>query len=334
MSPLKSPRVLTIQSHVVSGYCGNKSATFPLQVMKLEVDVINTVQLSNHTQYKVARGQIFKDDEVKTIHQGLKENNLLPLYDHILTGYMSGVSYIEAIADLIKDIKALRKTRNLNCWYIFDPVLGDDGPGYYVPGGETVAEAYKKNLLPLADIMTPNRFEASILSGQSIDTQAQNAVQQAITAIDIFHSIGTQVVVITSLEIPKDGGKLMCILSYNPRSFNGSILEQGDSEPERWLIEFPKLNCHFTGTGDLFSALFLGNLHNTNFNLKESLENTVNSVHKLLLDTLAWYKQVGDESVHSRELRLIQNSDCFKQPEKLYTAQKYLNKLSLSETVD
>jgi len=28
-------RVLSIQSHVVSGYVGNKSATFPLQVSKL-----------------------------------------------------------------------------------------------------------------------------------------------------------------------------------------------------------------------------------------------------------------------------------------------------------
>lgn len=322
MSLLKSPRVLSIQSHVVSGYCGNKAATFPLQILKFEVDVINTVQLSNHTQYKVAKGQIYKDEEVKIVHQGLKENNLLPLYDYVLTGYMAGVSYIEAIADLIKEVKALRNANHQSCWYTFDPVLGDDGPGYYVPGGEIVAEAYKKNLLPLADITTPNRFEASILSGVKIDTQARDAVQQATTAIDVFHSIGIRVVVITSLEIPKDRGKLMCILSYKSRSAENGLLEKGDSKPERWLIEFPKFNCHFTGTGDLFSALLLGNLHKSKFNFKESLENTVNSVHSLLLDTLAWYKQVGDDSVHSRELRLVQNSDCFKEPKKLYTAKE------------
>lgn len=28
-------RVLSIQSHVVHGYCGNKSAVFPLQVLKI-----------------------------------------------------------------------------------------------------------------------------------------------------------------------------------------------------------------------------------------------------------------------------------------------------------
>uniref|UniRef100_A0A672Y838 pyridoxal kinase n=1 Tax=Sphaeramia orbicularis TaxID=375764 RepID=A0A672Y838_9TELE len=44
-------RVLSIQSHVVRGYVGNKSATFPLQVKSgaYSVDSINSVQFSNHT---------------------------------------------------------------------------------------------------------------------------------------------------------------------------------------------------------------------------------------------------------------------------------------------
>ncbi len=42
-------RVLSVQSHVVSGYVGNKSATFPLQLLGFEVDAINSVQFSNHT---------------------------------------------------------------------------------------------------------------------------------------------------------------------------------------------------------------------------------------------------------------------------------------------
>ena len=59
-------RVLSVQSHVVHGYVGNKAATFPLQVSLLavggvsftvfslkvlgyDVDVLNSVQFSNHT---------------------------------------------------------------------------------------------------------------------------------------------------------------------------------------------------------------------------------------------------------------------------------------------
>jgi len=42
-------RVLSIQSHVVSGYVGNKAAVFPLQLLGWDVDVVNTVQFSNHS---------------------------------------------------------------------------------------------------------------------------------------------------------------------------------------------------------------------------------------------------------------------------------------------
>ena len=36
-----SQRLLSIQSHVVSGYVGNKSATFPLQLLGFEVRTLN-----------------------------------------------------------------------------------------------------------------------------------------------------------------------------------------------------------------------------------------------------------------------------------------------------
>jgi pyridoxine kinase len=42
-------RVLSIQSHVVAGYVGNRSAVFPLQLLGIETDAINTCQFSNHT---------------------------------------------------------------------------------------------------------------------------------------------------------------------------------------------------------------------------------------------------------------------------------------------
>ena len=45
MNTTEELRVLSIQSHVVSGYVGNKSATFPLQLLGFEVDAINSVQV-------------------------------------------------------------------------------------------------------------------------------------------------------------------------------------------------------------------------------------------------------------------------------------------------
>uniref|UniRef100_A0A914QWF0 pyridoxal kinase n=1 Tax=Panagrolaimus davidi TaxID=227884 RepID=A0A914QWF0_9BILA len=49
----KNKRVLSIQSHIVSGYAGNKCSVFPLQLHGFEVDFINSVQFSHHTGKRI-----------------------------------------------------------------------------------------------------------------------------------------------------------------------------------------------------------------------------------------------------------------------------------------
>lgn len=313
MTPIsRTRRFLSVQSHVVSGYCGNKSATFPLQVLGFEVDVINTVQLSNHTQYKLTRGHIFKSQDLDELHFGLKSNDLLQLYDHILSGYVADVSYIKSLAALIKDTKLERKNHRLDCWYTLDPVLGDDGVGYYVPKGVEIGKVYKEYLIPLADIITPNKFEASILSGVEIDSSSDKVLDQAVEAMKCFHKMGVQIVVITSMEAVTDPGKLVCVLSHDPKAKSRSAEgAEGDQtwieQPSVWTIKVPKLNCPFTGTGDLFTALLSGWLQKTEFDLEKSFENTANSIHEILEDTLEWFKLENNGSVQSHELRLVQN---------------------------
>lgn len=53
--------------------------------------------------------------------------------------------------------------------YLCDPVIGDLG-GLYVP--EDTALSIKDKLLPLADIITPNRFELSWLAGLNVQSNA------------------------------------------------------------------------------------------------------------------------------------------------------------------
>ena len=63
-------RVLSIQSHVVSGYVGNKSAAFPLQLLGFEVDTINSVQFSNHTGYSAGvRGQVSNNTQYRDLEK-------------------------------------------------------------------------------------------------------------------------------------------------------------------------------------------------------------------------------------------------------------------------
>lgn len=62
-----------MQSHVVSGYVGNRAAVFPLQVLGFDVDSINTVQFSNHTGYPLFKGVVLGGEQLQDISTGKTE---------------------------------------------------------------------------------------------------------------------------------------------------------------------------------------------------------------------------------------------------------------------
>ena len=63
---------MTIQSHVVSGYVGNKCAVFPLQLHGFDVDPILSVQFSNHTGYGSWKGDVMTGAQLQSIVEGLE----------------------------------------------------------------------------------------------------------------------------------------------------------------------------------------------------------------------------------------------------------------------
>lgn len=73
-------------------------------------------------------------------------------YTHLLTGYIGTASFLKRVALLVTTLKS----KNPNLIYVCDPVMGDNGK-MYVP--EALKEIYKKEIVPLADVVTPNQFE-------------------------------------------------------------------------------------------------------------------------------------------------------------------------------
>ena len=55
------------------------------------------------------------------------------------------------------------KSKNPDLIYVCDPVMGDFGPGMYVP--ESLLPIYKDTIVPLADVCLPNQFEAELITG-------------------------------------------------------------------------------------------------------------------------------------------------------------------------
>ncbi|XP_074102309.1 pyridoxal kinase [Cotesia typhae] len=280
-------RVLSIQSHVVSGYVGNKSATFPLQLLGFEVDAINSVQLSNHTGYKVTKGDILNDHNLSQLIDGLVANDLHH-YTHLLTGYVGSASFLKQIAQVIP----ILKKKNPNLIYLCDPVLGDDGK-LYVP--KELIEIYKKEIVPLADIITPNQFELELLTDKKIAT-----ISDVQNAMKYLYGQGPKTVVVSSIDI---NNELTAIA--------------GDSKDGKMIkLDIPKIPLSYVGSGDLFAALFLAHSTLQN-NLKEALEKTINTLHAVLLNTMEHakkYEDKGAQEARKKELRLIQSKNIIENP--------------------
>ncbi|CAD6267124.1 unnamed protein product [Miscanthus lutarioriparius] len=297
--PSDTGRVLSIQSHTVQGYVGNKSSVFPLQLLGFDVDPINSVQFSNHTGYPTFRGQVLDGKQLWDLIEGLEANQLLH-YTHLLTGYIGSVSFLDTVLQVVDKLRSV----NPDLLYVCDPVLGDEGK-LYVP--QELISVYQQKVVPVASMLTPNQFEVELLTGLRITSE-----QDGLTACNTLHSAGPRKVVITSALIE---GKLLLI---------GSHKKTEEQPPEQFKIEIPKIPAYFTGTGDLTTALLLGWSNKYPDNLEKAAELAVSSLQALLRRTVEDYKRAGfDPSTSSLEIRLIQSQDEIRNPTVTCKAVKY-----------
>ncbi|GAA5992921.1 hypothetical protein JCM5350_007802 [Sporobolomyces pararoseus] len=233
-------RVLSIQSHVVSGFVGNKAATFPLQLLGWEVDAAMTVAFSNHTIWSMGR---------------IQANGLLR-QSHLLTGYVPGADALKVVTRTVDRLRAV----NPRLVYVLDPVMGDDGRIYV---SESVIPLYK-SLLPKATCATPNYFEAELLT----DVRILDA-QSLKLALRTFHErYRIPNIIISAVSLPvhelvklgfnnlppvassSTGRMLVCTGS--------TLLDSTTMETTSFGIAFEELAEHYEGVGDTFSSLVLG----------------------------------------------------------------------------
>jgi pyridoxal kinase len=94
---------------LLRSYVGNKASNFPLQLLGFDVDPLHSCQLSNHTNYPGGfRGQRASGEDVSGVEAGLRANDLLREYSHVLTGYMTSIKFLEQSVELIKAIREAR----------------------------------------------------------------------------------------------------------------------------------------------------------------------------------------------------------------------------------
>jgi pyridoxine kinase len=224
--------ILSIQSSVAYGHVGNSAVTFPLMRMGVEVWPVITVHFSNHTGYESWRGPLLSPTDLRDVVRGIDERGVLGEVDAVLSGYQGR----EDIGAMILDAVALVKQRNRAAIYCCDPVLGDEDRGSYVRPG--IAEFMRQRVVPAAQIITPNQFELTALTGLPVVT-----MEDVLQAADAARSLGPEVVLITSV-VRRDG----------PPDTIDMVAVDSDGA---WLVSTPRLPRSFTGSGDVTAATFL-----------------------------------------------------------------------------
>lgn len=224
--------ILSIQSHVAYGYAGNSAAVFPLQRLGHTVYPVLTVTFSNHTGYGATRGPLVAPADVAEVLTGIEERGAFPTIDAVLTGYQGAETMGAVILDAVAKVKAA----NPKAIYCCDPVMGDVGRGFFVREG--IPEYLRDEVVPAADIITPNQFELEFLAGGALAT-----LDEVIAAADRLRACGPSTVLVTSV-----------LTSDTP---TGSIQMACVGDEGAWLVTTPMLDMAVRGGGDVTAAVFL-----------------------------------------------------------------------------
>lgn len=223
---MPAPYILSIQSEVVYGHVGHGAARFALQKQGFEVLALPTVLLSNHPGHGRAAGETIPAPKLKSLLNGLVSLNIFKDIAAVLSGYLGEPAQTQIIVEAVD----LVRQANPKALYLCDPVFGDDDGAYAKLG---VAEAMARDLIPIADIVTPNRFELVSLTAQQIAGPA--------SAVAAAKALGRPETVVTS--VPVVPGEI------------GAVAVKGT---DAWAASGAKLEDVPNGTGDLLSALYLG----------------------------------------------------------------------------
>lgn len=226
------PLALIISSHVAASHVGGSAQASALSVFKIDAMVAPTVLYGRHPGWGPPGGAKVEPSVLEGMLAGIEANKLFGQTDLILTGYFAFPEQVAAAAQAIDAVRGAKRKGYAGeaarkPLVIVDPTLGDAGKGLYVPA--EVAQAVIAELVPRADIVAPNVWELSHLTGEPARDP-----QSALTAARRL-------------------GRPALVSSVRRGDEIGVIYVDGD---EAWMAAHPKLPIAPKGTGDLLSALF------------------------------------------------------------------------------
>lgn len=223
------PTILSLSSQVARGHVGHSASVFAWQRLGIDVIALPTILLSNRPDYPHRAGERIRPEMLGEMIEALQANGWLGGIDAVFTGYLPSAAHVELACGLVQRLKAEKP----GILYCCDPIAGDEPEGLYI--AEEAARSLRTNLAPLADLITPNRFELGWLTGRGI-ASGDDALAAA-------KALGGMVLATSAPG--KTEAELVNLLVTGQHAWQ-SVVRRREAAPH--------------GTGDLMAALFVAHL--------------------------------------------------------------------------
>ena len=177
-------------------------------------------------------------------------------FDAVSTGFIVNHRQAQLLAEFCGTQS--RKGAMIFC----DPIMGDNGKLYNGITEERVRDM--RQLIATADVVFPNYTEAAYLTGSEC-IEGKLTERQAWNLIDGLKGVGAKSVIITSLKL--EGGHTVGVYDAERK--------------ETFFLPYKYVPAQIPGTGDIFSAIVIGNLLNGN-TMKDSVKRAILIVSHLI----------------------------------------------------
>ena len=187
-----------------------------------------------------------------------------PVMEKLGFGFMAiATGFIPSLEQAVMISDFCRKQAKGGTPIFVDPVMGDGGEMYKGLPATTVDSM--KKMLEVADLCYPNYPEACYLTGAPYKSEGIGK-EDAFKMVDEIRAMGSASVLITSIKV--DG----------KASVAGFNAEDG----EYFILGYEEIPLVFSGTGDVFSAILIGNLLK-GMGLKRSTRKAMDGVYNLIM---------------------------------------------------
>ena len=226
----RPPRVIAIQDLSGFGRCSLSVILPTLSAMKVQVCPVITAVLSTHTG---GLGEVVFRDLTDYLSPALEHYKKLELsFECVYSGFLGSLDQIDHCLQYFAAYP--------DAFAVVDPVMGDNGKAYRTYTPDMCRRM--NELVAVADMITPNLTEASILLGVPYPNAPMRQAE-AKSLVARLSELGPRYVTVTGVELAD--GKIANI---------GYDRERG----QYWRVDCNYVPASYPGTGDIVTSVMVG----------------------------------------------------------------------------